>query len=356
MRPSRFDRQRSRGAWFLPDKHADQGAPIQLPYFLRHHPRFSTILAGHANSTMSLGKVADTIYIWSVLEPLFVTLLLPFELRSRQSRTLSREDYSVAWARAEGLLAALGLDIAHDFAAMRYGSGWHRLQSGTKQAIKERVLDALVRQVNFGNRSALPCLSTDTASGTILPQGRCCRARVSQAGDHGRTDAHAHRLFRWRLARPSRSYIGEEADASEKVITTLPETRFFVGGKQRVAEVAAQLGAAGHGSRGDGRGLWRQERAESPIEERITMLERYWRLFDEIHARQRTGMTNLWGLVEDVRTVRLDDTPWAPFNPELYRRLLPPTCWPILRACGAAPCSRSGRSASSAPIATFPIR
>ena len=248
-----------------------------------------------------------------------MTLLLPFELRSRQSRTLSREDYSVAWARAEGLLAALGLDIAHDFAAMRYGSGWHRLQSGTKQAIKERVLDALVRQVNSTGaryRAYRLILLLERYYRKADAAGRASRKQVITA-DVMRTLTGFFGGDWLGLL----SYIGEEADASEKGDYDTAGNPLLCWWK---AKGRQQLGLPATEVEAMAAAFWRQERAESPIEERITMLERYWRLFDEIHARQRTGMTNLWGLVEDVRTVRLDDTPWAPFNPDLYRRLLPP--------------------------------
>jgi hypothetical protein len=42
-------------------------------------------MVDHAGATASMapGEAADVVYVWSVLDPLFGTLLLPFDLRSR---------------------------------------------------------------------------------------------------------------------------------------------------------------------------------------------------------------------------------------------------------------------------------
>jgi hypothetical protein len=59
----RLERQRA-GAWFLPDTAKVQGSLIQLPFVLRHHPRFATIITADANTSMALGDAPDVVYIW----------------------------------------------------------------------------------------------------------------------------------------------------------------------------------------------------------------------------------------------------------------------------------------------------
>ena len=63
----------------------------------------------------------------------------------------------------------------------------------------------------------------------------------------------------------------------------------------------------------------------SPIQQRVAVLHSFWQEFDAIHARQQTGMSSLWGLVDDLGFMLrsrsdLDST----FRPGLYRELLSP--------------------------------
>jgi hypothetical protein len=61
----------------------------------------------------------------------------------------------------------------------------------------------------------------------------------------------------------------------------------------------------------------------SPVEDRVRVLTKYWRIFDEIHGRQSSGMPSLWGLVEEGRGVRIgwEGPDW--YNPRLYEEMLP---------------------------------
>ncbi len=55
-------------------------------------------------------------------------------------------------------------------------------------------------------------------------------------------------------------------------------------------------------------------------------LTHYWRVFNELHARQAVGMPPLWGLVEDHRPFDFYyHDPNLPYQPRLYLQLLPKT-------------------------------
>lgn len=68
---------------------------------------------------------------------------------------------------------------------------------------------------------------------------------------------------------------------------------------------------------------WQQSSGQSPVEQRVATLERYWSVFDEIHTRQAVGMQPLWGLIEDYRFLSFNETVRSPHQPQLYQTLLP---------------------------------
>ncbi|GLV54343.1 hypothetical protein KDH_11910 [Dictyobacter sp. S3.2.2.5] len=59
---------------------------------------------------------------------------------------------------------------------------------------------------------------------------------------------------------------------------------------------------------------------------RIAAMKRYWHAFDDIHARQASGMKPLWGMVEDSRMFNIDNRFHfrEPYQFHLYQQLLPP--------------------------------
>ncbi len=60
------------------------------------------------------------------------------------------------------------------------------------------------------------------------------------------------------------------------------------------------------------------------VEQRMAVLNRCWQALDDLHARQKSGMRPLWGLVEDAPTSHfLRDLSHTPYQPQLYRSLLP---------------------------------
>ncbi len=62
----------------------------------------------------------------------------------------------------------------------------------------------------------------------------------------------------------------------------------------------------------------------SPVERRLSALARYWEAFDSVHARQKSGMEPLWGLVEEYPGfIFRAENDGSPHRKGLYRRALP---------------------------------
>ena len=119
------------------------------------------------------------------------------------------------------------------------------------------------------------------------------------------------------------NYIGEEPHPEEYVATALPETRLYLSPSRKVAEDFSAKGVDEEQLRLIARSLYGGE--VSPIERRSNTLKRYWEAFDAIHARQRSGMEPLLGLVEDHGYFDLSNMHGdnVAYRRGLYRRLIP---------------------------------
>ena len=103
------------------------------------------------------------------------------------------------------------------------------------------------------------------------------------------------------------SYLDATPHPDEQVITALPEPRLYVRGDEaKVASIAREQGLPVEAVREILGTFW--QGGNSPIEERLDTLKRYWRAFDELHIQQRPGMRSLWGLVEEGNSVPITET------------------------------------------------
>jgi hypothetical protein len=84
---------------------------------------------------------ADAVLLWSVLVPLFETLIEPIRVRAAgPGKTI--DDQRQLWSGFEERYRLLG--IAGDvLEAFRFGGGWHRLDRHGQQHARLRLLDAL---------------------------------------------------------------------------------------------------------------------------------------------------------------------------------------------------------------------
>jgi hypothetical protein len=317
-------RQQSRGAWFIPERVNIGGGIINFSYYFTETPRFAHTMSSWEGGRVLLKRSPDSIFLWAVLEPLFEEIVYPFQLRGELSGTLSQEENAQAWDEVQEFFRTLGFPELEEMAVMRHGGGWHRFKSAAEQLeAKRRLLDALAREVS-------PLMGTRYRTQSILPL-------IKQYYKKAKADGRVKRKqVLTKAFQPLLSgffggdwlslldYLGEVPHPEEQIVTALPKTPIKVGGASRAAEIAAKQGIPTEEVQKIAAALWQQSGGASPIEERVSTLRRYWQSFDEIHARQSTGMKPLWGLVEESASIDLREiNANSPYQPKLYLEFLP---------------------------------
>lgn len=328
--------QHARGAWYVPEQLSLKPGKHNLAWMFAQYPRFAHGLAAEERARIATVDHPAGILLWAVTEPFFDQLYVPLELRGPASGAKSAEDQLALWASFDELAAALGLRLDQELAVMRRGGGWGRLRAPQQLEAKLRLLAALAAQAGPG----------------LAARYRAYRLRPLIARYYEKSKK-APALRRQTLTKPLQAtlsgffggnwlafldYLGEEPNPAEEIVTAIPEVRLFAGGATRAAEVAARTGLpqdeiaralatywpAGHD----------QTAATSPVEERLTVLRNFWTEFDQLHSRQASGMTPLWGLVEEdhqgVR-IRWEGPDW--FSGGLYRKLLSPALCQAVDRC-----------------------
>jgi hypothetical protein len=320
--------QRERGAWFVPEKAALKVGLLGFPATFAAYPRFANGIIWEERAHADLTADAAAVLMWSVLEPLFEQLYIPFELRGRLAGTKDRDDQLGSWAAFDDLLAALRTDVADELAVMRYGAGWGQLRSADQLAAKQRVIAALAAQ-------STPLMAPLYRAHRLRP----LIARYYEKAKGGK--ARRKQVLTRSLERTLSGffggdwlgflhYLGEEPHPDEEIVTAIPHSKLFVSGRAKpAAEIAAAKGLPAHEVELALATYWNTsgtpaDAGRPPVEERTQVLERYWHQFDKLHARQGSGMRSLWGLVEDARGVHIgwEGPDW--YHPRLYLEALTP--------------------------------
>ena len=318
--------QQARGAWFLPEAASVNIGWANLPYHFQHHERFASGIAQTESSKIRLKDSAEGLFYWSVLEPLFDWLYRPIELRGPSPPGGDRDEQRAAWDEVDTVYSALGVNVSDVLKHMRYGAGWSKLHTADQLATKKALLVAL--------RERMP---DDIGASYRAWASQRLIAKYYEKAKRGKPG------MRQVLTRPLQRvlagffggdwlaflrYLGEEPSLDEQISTALAEPRLYVNASQRakaasvrhgipVEEIERMLGT-----------FWASDAAESPVQQRISVLREYWSFFDAIHIRQAPGMGPLWGFVEEGEGVSMqgvDHTengpPW--YHPGQWRDLLP---------------------------------
>lgn len=319
--------QRGRGAWFLPEKASLKVGLLSLPATFGAYPRFASGVVWEERASVDLTARPAGMWIWSVLEPFFQQLYIPFELRGRLVGTKSREEQFASWAAVDELLDALHINVADELAVMRYGGGWSRLRAAEQLAAKQRLLAALAEQ-------SIPELA-------LLYRSHRLRPLITRYYEKAKDGKARRKQVLTRSLEKTLSgffggdwlgfllYLGEEPHPDEEIIAAIPETRLFVGGGTKTAAaIAAEKGIPAQevelmlatywdtGGEPSGPGM-------SPVDERVRVLETFWQQFEQVHTQQASGMRSLWGLVEEGGGIHIgwEGPDW--YNPRLYLEVLP---------------------------------
>jgi hypothetical protein len=318
-----IEKQQARGAWFLPKDASLKVGWLNLPYYFHHYPRYATGLATEERGRIAFQTSGEAVMVWSILQPFFEQLFRPFELRGHDSGTLDREKQIQIWGELDSFLRDLNFAVSEEMAVMRYGGGWSRLRAAEQIQAKQHLLDAFALQVNLSHASLYRACQIQT----LLK-------RYYQRAKKG---APLRRQIVTKQVQPTLagyfggdwlaflSYVEEEPHPDERIVTALPEPRLYVGGKSRAAEVASEHGLPVEEIQRMLATYWGDEQVMSPVEQRVDALRWVWKEFDEIHARQQSGMKSLWGFVDDTGfTLHSMDDASTPHQPGLYKQLLSP--------------------------------
>jgi hypothetical protein len=329
-----LEHQQARGTWSLSEKSSAKLGLLHFPAHLRTADRFfHDAVEGPPYASVATASSPEAVLAQTIIVPLFVSFYEPFALRSgrtmpanrQDSREKSREQRKRRWRAAETFLADIGLDVDDELSVLVPGGGWTRLRAAEQLSAKVALGEALRREAAKAGPTAMGA------------RYRAVRLRPMLKRYYSRADKEGRVLRRRALTRELEGtlagffggdwlafldYVGEEPHPEEHVATALPESRLYLGlsqkasgspGLEGVSEEQLELIAASlYGG------------ASSPAQERVGVVKRYWEAFDAAHARQRSGMPSLWGLVEEWRGYSLTGRdPDGPYSDGIYRRLLP---------------------------------
>ena len=296
------DEQQRRGAWYIPDELSLKPWASTLPITLNAQPRQALTLAHDVTAgTDTATNTPAAVWLWSTVEPVLELLVRPLTLWAGERAPLrSREEAETAWTSTVEDLRRLniGLDeLAQPFAPQR----WASRSRGEQQRARETYLAGLrsIDPAELARRTRalrvqklLAVLAKKTKGKPQAPLARTALTKAHQPTLSAYFGGHWLSLL---------DYTGLQAHPSEEVITALPEPALLVNtGQDSVSTIAqAQNLATDDVEAILAAYLGTKPRQQSPIDERLTALQRWWDAFDNIHAKQEPGMPELWGLVDD---------------------------------------------------------
>jgi hypothetical protein len=316
-------KQQSRGTWTIPDKTSLRAGFPNLLWSYTQTGRFGTAAAVEDRGPVKLESTPDAVFHWAVLEGLFESLCLPFQLRGPLAGEKTREQQLEAWNEVDTFYSALGFDVQEELSVMRYGGGWHRLNASGQLAVKVRLLEALGNQANVEVGARYRAHRT-------LPLIHSFYNKAKKDGLAKRKQVVTKELEKVLCAYwggdwlSFLDYLGEQPHPEEQVVTALPKVKPLVSQSARIEEIATAQGLPAEVIKSIAASFWQETGGVSPVERRVQCLRNYWEAYDDIHARQGPKMKPLWGLLNDSRLVALAS--WEGrdlYQQELFRELLP---------------------------------
>ena len=324
------EKQQSRGLWTLPEKASLRVGFASLGWAYSRWGRFGTGFAMEDRGSVKLATTTDAVFYWGILDDLFNSLCIPFELRGPLAGELTREEQLEKWAEVDALHRSLGLDVVEQLSVMRYGGGWHKLNSSEQLDAKLRLLEAMGKQANvhmgelYRAYRALPLITNYYKK--AKKDGRVKRKQALTRALERILSAYWGGDWLSFL-----DYIGEAPHPDEQITTALPKIKPLVSQSERIEEIAAEQGLPADVVKSIAASYWQETGGASPVEQRAQCLERYWHTFDDLHARQVAGLKSLWGLVADNRHITLSRGDDQIFQPNLYLDLLPEGLLPEIK-------------------------
>lgn len=314
-----LERQEARGAWFLPQEVTLKFGCCNLPYLVNSGAKFASAAAREQVARVDMRAGTHGLTVWSLAVPLFGDLMAPIELRTSTSKLAPVEQQVGVWEATAALFMSLGLHLEDQLDVLRYGGGWAALRIHEQLLAKRAFIAALADQVS-------------------LETVRLWRARATLELVDGyyRKSRRGAPLSRKVLTKPLQArlaglfggdwleflaYVGEQPNDADEIVTALPEPRLYIGDQAKSAEIADQYGVAADEVERMLAAYLGARPGRSPIQARVDAATRLWSEFDELHARQQSGMRSLSGLVDEgFISIGNDRAP----TPYAYRELLSP--------------------------------
>lgn len=315
--------QQARGAWYIPNTIKIRFGWVNLPYKMRYHERFAAGNAWEEREKINLHSSPDAMAIWALLEPLADTLYMVFALRGPLTGMMTPEESTKLWTEITVFLNMLGFNLADELAILRHGKVWSKLCAEEHIAAKRLLLEAMARQVT-------PEMAVRYRAYRLFElikeyykkakaDGRIKRIKVIKT-----TLKNSLSAFFGGDWIAFIDYLGEEPHPDEEIFTKLPKTRLYLGTSSRIAEIAEQQGLPVEEVEQMLVSYWHQPAGAAPIEQRVTVMRRYWDAFDSIHSHHTVKMSSLWGLLDErfIYSAPFQEREDNP-HPFLYRELLP---------------------------------
>jgi hypothetical protein len=318
-----FARQRERGNWTLPEKeHIDVGW-LNLTHYFGNFSYFPLNVAGSEICRVKLEKSPEAVFLWSVFSPFMEKLLYPINLRSSLVGAYDLEELKSIWEDLDDFYARIEISDVEEMNVFRFRGGWSKLLNRTAQLeAKKKLLAGLSAKIN-------------TRTGTFY-RLYALRSLIEQYYKKAKSDGIVKRKqVITKTFQPFLSgyfggdwlafveYLGERPHPDEHIVTGMPKPQIYAGGAVKAKEIAQQQGIPADEIAKIAAALWQKPSGDSPIEERTICLKKYWEVFDGLHARQKSGMKSLWGVIDETGRIDFETPRDDIFHPELYLELLP---------------------------------
>lgn len=287
----------TRGFWSLPEKASLQVGPLSTAWSLRERGRFGPQVSADERGRLPL-DTPEAVLTWSALVPAAELLYRPVYLRTVEAGEATRDEQVAEWAAIAETLEALGVGGLPAFEAIRYGGGWSRLRPEERHeallAYCSELSESLPADAGARLRLRLARPLIEKYYARARKDGTALQKRVVTAAlrpvlvgvwGGGWTDVVG--------------YLGEDVHPQEHVATALPSVDLAPPPTADLDAVASETGTtAGDVAAVAAAVFGADALAGTDGPDRVGVLRRFWDVFDAAHARQRSGETSLWGLVD----------------------------------------------------------
>jgi hypothetical protein len=311
---------RANGFWSLPQKASLVVGPLSTAWSLRTRGRFGPLVSADERARLAL-DTPEAVAVWSILAPALDLLYAPVTLRTVDAGTMGRAEQEALWIGLAVALGTLGLATSDAFETIRYGNGWSKLSADARHeallAYVEALRDGLPADAGTRLRHLLqrPLVekyyARATAGGAAL-QKRVVPAALRPAfvGAWGGD---------WRALV---AYLGESVHPQEHVATAIPSVDLAETSTSDLDAVAHATGTTTDDVAAVAAAVFGADPLEPSGPDRVDVLRRFWDVFDAAHARQRSGETSLWGLV-DSGSLGPSPNDSGVYSHDLYRARVP---------------------------------